>query len=107
LVYAFRTNPVVLFGLKQGQLTALPVIAAGLWLYLSAPRVDEGTETEVGDEDAGDTPPAEVVGPAEAPAEAADVVAETGGPAPATEEPAPEPDVSHSPAVTRGEAEPA
>jgi phosphatidylglycerol:prolipoprotein diacylglycerol transferase len=35
---AFRTTPVGFGGLKAAQLTALPVIAGGLWLYLRAPE---------------------------------------------------------------------
>ncbi|MHB8509026.1 MAG: prolipoprotein diacylglyceryl transferase [Candidatus Dormibacteria bacterium] len=36
VVYAFRDAPALSFGLKEGQLTALPVVAAGLWLFLRA-----------------------------------------------------------------------
>jgi phosphatidylglycerol:prolipoprotein diacylglycerol transferase len=41
---AFRATPVGFGGLKAAQLTALPVIAGGLWLYLRAaaqPRADQ------------------------------------------------------------------
>jgi phosphatidylglycerol:prolipoprotein diacylglycerol transferase len=34
VITAFGVEPAVLFGLKQTQLTALPVIAAGLWLFV-------------------------------------------------------------------------
>jgi phosphatidylglycerol:prolipoprotein diacylglycerol transferase len=37
VISAFGTEPAALLGLKQTQLTALPVIAAGLWLYLASP----------------------------------------------------------------------
>lgn len=36
LLYSFRDVPIVFAGLKQGQLTALPVVAAGLWLALTS-----------------------------------------------------------------------
>jgi phosphatidylglycerol:prolipoprotein diacylglycerol transferase len=36
VLQAFRTTPVGFGGLKAAQLTALPVIAGGLWLYLRA-----------------------------------------------------------------------
>ncbi|HXO67148.1 MAG TPA: prolipoprotein diacylglyceryl transferase [Candidatus Dormibacteraeota bacterium] len=36
VLFAFRSTPVGFGGLKAAQLTALPVIAGGLWLYLRA-----------------------------------------------------------------------